>query len=99
MGTYEDMLDTTPEEQVTDGLFMALMATTELKSHFLGAIVEDLIKDNEMDKESVKRCKEEATRQYDFYVKSSTEGSEFRANLMYRMMRVEQYLEGAEDEG
>ena len=88
-----------PEEQVTDGFFMALANPTELQSKLLTVLVEDLIQDYEMDEESVERCRKEANRQYDLYMKGSDEGSEFRAKLMYRMMSVEKYLDDNEDEG
>jgi|TARA_R110000765_G_scaffold292384_2_gene387985 diacylglycerol kinase family enzyme len=93
----KDIFDTSPEEQITDGMFLALIQEEEPKATMLSIMIKDLVKDHGMNEESVEHCQSEANRQYDLFRKQSTEGSDFRARLMYRIMGVEKHLDDTEN--
>jgi|TARA_R110000764_G_scaffold232729_1_gene325321 hypothetical protein len=80
--------DISPEDQVTDGIFISMTAPDEETEHALTEIVRDLVKGYDLDEETVAACEQEATRQYDLYMAHSMEGKEFRARVMYRIMKA-----------
>ena len=80
--------DISPEDQVTDGIFISMTAPDEERSKALAKIAWDLAREYDLDDVTVAACTEEATKQYDLYMAHSIEGKEFRARIMYRIMKA-----------
>ena len=80
--------DISPEDQVTDGIFISMTAPDEERAKGLAKVVWDLVQEHDLDENTVAACTKEATKQYDLYMAHSMEGSEFRARVMYRIMKA-----------
>jgi hypothetical protein len=91
--------DISPEDQVTDGIFISMTAPDAETAHALAEIVRDLVKEYDLDEETVASCEQEATKQYDLYMAHSMEGKEFRARVMYRIMKAHMEIKDKLGEG